>query len=289
MWFQSKRKGRKRKRSNRRRASVLNVKAPRDGKRSARRISSIAFVVLILVAAVAVGALGVNWMGELLFSRNDRFAIERLEIKGGAIVTPELIREWTQIGEGMNLFAFNIRKVRHKFLQRAPNVRSIQIQRRLPSTLRIEVEERIPLARVGRSGPLVTDRRGFVFGLRTGTANLPSLVGYRAPALRPGTRLEATALAALQVLDACEDPRLGLSIDAIGVSHPEHLVLYRSPGEGPREIALWWEGMGRETESSQRRMMKRLGRISQVLGTDRARQVSRLDATHSDPGKIYGR
>ena len=273
---------------NRRRPTVLRVRA-RTSVEKRRTRSRLALAIVGLVVVGGFGVLtwsGLQWLGGVLFSRNGRYEIRTLDIKvdGNGVMTPALVKEYTQLREGLNLFECHIGQIREEFLRRAHTVKSMEISRILPDTLAIEVVERIPLARLGRRGYFVADHDGRVFVLRTGSRHLPVIQGYKGPRLRSGMRVSGMALAALQVLDACDDPMLGLSVDAVEADRSEYVVLWLA---GPKTVRLSWPGMGELTPSSRRHLQGRLRGVVDVLGTERGRRLSKIDATTE--GEIFGR
>jgi cell division protein FtsQ len=70
-----------------------------------------------------------------------RFAIQKLELKGGRRVTAEKVRAAAGIELGKNLFAFDIKKAEEALLG-DPWVSSARVTRELPGTLRVELTER---------------------------------------------------------------------------------------------------------------------------------------------------
>jgi len=257
-----------------------------SSQKKAKVYRSAAFVLVpVIVAGLCVLAwVGLGFIGEQLFSKSDRFRIVDLDIKGGEVITPELIREYTQIHEGMNLFGFDGEKIRGDFLRRAPNVKSLEISRHLPDALRIAVIERVPLARMGTRGHLVADREGVVFGLHSRSSGLPVIDGYKGSRLRPGSRISGLAMAALQVLEVCDSPALGLRVEVVETNHEDRLVL-RLPGRV--SVKLSWPGMGEETPESRKHLLTKLARIVRTLQSRKGRRLRTLDATHDDD--IYGR
>lgn len=266
---------------NRRRRSVLDVSAKSAGWGGTPRRAAVFVLALgVLAAACVTTWFAFGLLGELLFSRNGRFAIERLDInvRQGAVVGPALVREYTGIGEGTNLFGFDIVEARRKLL-RVPNVRSVSITRELPSTVRVTVAERDPLARVGRTGAVGVDVEGVVFVLRRRIMELPVITGYRPRDPEPGSRLGGRALAALELLDACRDPRLPMNVSSIDVSKQDHLVV-RVPGR--RTFAINWPGMGDMTAESRKKLREKLADVCRAWQSKRGKNHSHLDATFAD-------
>ena len=288
MWFDDEDLfGRRRAPASRRRRSTLNAatkRKKRRPKKSGARGRGIR--ILVIVPLIVGGACLVAWGGLLLlrhtlFTGNERFKIEHLDIvtKDGAVITPARVREYTGIRAGLNLFDVDVRKIRSDFLAHAPNVRSMEIRRVLPDTLRVEIVERVPLARLGNWGSSVVDSEGCVFRVRGGAGELPAIVGLRGLGLKPGSRLEGMALAAVQALDACHDPGLRLKVSGIDVSVAERLIVYIA---GRKVVKLAWPGMGEHGSEPRRRLLARLSRLSQAVHSDEGQLHMRFDATYED-------
>lgn len=271
-----------RRRARRRTTLRVTARMSRD-RRAAVRWGIGAAIAAPLLAGVSVLLwFGLRAAGRGAFARNPRFVIQRLEIEAGEVMHAGLVKEFTRIDVGTNLFAVNTGELRKAFLARAPNVQSIRFYRFLPDRMRIEITERVPLARVGRLGHLVASGDGHVFGLRAGLSRLPILSGYPGARLRPGNRLSGAARAAVQVLAACEDPELGIRIREIDVSRTDYLMVFLEGHGGVRRMDLNWDGMGSETRASRAAMTERLRWASQVLHSEKGRRQSRLDATYAD-------
>jgi len=272
----------------RRRASVLNVSTRLSHSRGAawHRVAALVLVPVTLAVAVLLAWFGLDRVGRVLFAENPRFTLRTLAIEEGAVVSRALIQEWTQVREGMNLFGFEVSHVRESVLRRAPNVKSLEITRLLPDTLHIRVVERLALARVGARGSLVADREGAVFSMGVRPLRLPIIEGCAEPDLRPGQRLDGMALAALELIETCDEPRLGVRIDSVSVNQPDHLLVRLLFEERPREVELFWDAMGAGSARSREALERRLGEVLAAFRSEEGRGLSRLDATFA--GKAYG-
>ncbi len=267
---------------------VLWVSARQDWKNRGRARQFWMFILVLLL----IGAMGFAcWVGlrmvlRWLFIENSRFNIVKLEIEvaDNAVITPALVREYTQVKEGMNLFEVDISAIREDFMLRAPNVKSMEISRRVPETLKIKIDERVAIGRVGRYGEMGIDREGVVFGLKAGSRALPRIIGHSGGdnGFRPGNRLCGWEYAAVQVLSVCDDPRFGVYIENINVSNSDYLVLNLTGG---KTVKMAWEDMGEPTMRSRSRLQKKLGRLSRVLQSDEGKRKSRFDCTFE--GRVY--
>ena len=276
MWFEDSR--RKKKRGKR--ARVLNFAASPSKRRGAHlgRIS----LVIVTLLLVALAAAGCWWAMVLamraLFTENNYYQIRRIEIEEGQIVTAALIRDWSKISEGTNIFSFSIGRLRDEIMQKSSNISNLDIRRELPDILHIGVFERSPVAMILRRSGLAVDEEGFVFRSNAANQALPLLRGYHTPSdIVPNRQLTGNARAALRVLRLCEDPALGLLVSTVDLSHPEHLILYL--GEQGKVVKLAWPDMHKHTPESQRRLRVRLGELSRILHTPRGQAMTRLDAT----------
>lgn len=269
------------------RTPVLNVRKPRkkgDSKRSQKiAVTLIATMTVVLLAGLSW--YGVKWIGSSLFSANNRFTIKRIVIKGNAIAAQDFIRGEKKINEGTNLFAFDIDELRSEFLERAISYKTIQINRLLPDTLTVEVEPRIPMARVGRWTSLVLDNDGIVFPAPARTKALPRIYGSRKDQLVPGARMRGMSIAALQLLSVCDNPQLGLAVESVDVGDAEHIVVQAKYDGRSRIIELTWEGMGMKSAESRLKLLKKLGRWVQVMQTGEGMKRTKFDGTY--PDRIY--
>jgi cell division protein FtsQ len=145
-------------------------------RRNQRRIQAHRLLIILrntgLVAALIVGAI---WAYRQTQS-DERFAVRTIEIDG-AVHTPRAqLDQITQRYVGLNLFRIDIARVQHD-LGGLGWVRRIDIEKKLPDTLRIKISERTPVALV-RNGErlLYVDEDGVGFAElspRVGDADLP--------------------------------------------------------------------------------------------------------------------
>ncbi len=171
--------------------------------------SVVVLVVLLILAALAIGiGLGFRWVGKKLFSENPRFEIQHLEITCDGKLSEEKIREYTGLHEGMNLFALSFEEIQNE-LGKVPMVESVELERKLPSTLSVVVKERVPVARVlihNYKTPRLMDRYGVVLPPRVSAklATLPLIKGLD-DEVRVGERTENRDVdCALEIIGLCE-------------------------------------------------------------------------------------
>ncbi|OVE73841.1 hypothetical protein BVX94_02680 [bacterium B17] len=258
----------------------LKVSARSGGRKKSARSSVIAVIITIVVILSATAVLvwlGLDIAGGMLFADNERFTIKTLVIKNGGPTVREFITGKKQISEGVNMFSFDIMDVRDEFLSRAPNYRSMEISRHLPDTLIVEVFERVPVVRVG-SRSLVADREGYTFVSRSAPPTLPYLRKYDGP-VRPGAQVTGMATAALELLEACDDPRMGIDIKIIEVDKSEYMNVDLVNG---KRVKINWDNMGERTEKSAEELHYKLQKLAMVLRSEDSADAKVIDLTYEN-------
>ncbi|HEX7652703.1 MAG TPA: FtsQ-type POTRA domain-containing protein, partial [Verrucomicrobiae bacterium] len=146
MWFRRDKKNRNRRIG---RGNVLNVKLRSDQVRAARiRLGT-------LICCIAFGTffgLYLTWrVGEVLLNKfvyeNPDFAIQKVDIQTDGVIAVEQLRRWSNVRFGANLIGLDLANVKRN-LEMESTVESASVERVLPHTLRIRVNERTPLAQV---------------------------------------------------------------------------------------------------------------------------------------------
>ena len=272
-----------------RKTPVLRVRARKRRKKQTRytHIAGLAAVPVAVLVGAFLLWLGIREIGALLYARSDAFVIRDLQVLATSPRTKALVKDYTQIKEGQNIFAFDIGAVRAYVMANSPNFQSLTITRHLPDKVVINVVDRIPLARIGHRGGMVADSEGYVFISRSGARNLPTLSGYDSRNLEPGMQLGGNALAALQVIEGCQAPRMDMRPLDVDVGDVEKLVLKVEYLDRKREVPLTWNGMGRTTDTARRNLRETLLFIKQAFDTPKGARLSYLDATID--GRLYGR
>ncbi len=275
----------------RRRSVQLGARVSRrsGGGRGWYRVGALVFFVSVLAGLVLVTVAGVRFTKRMLFSDNDRFRIQTIEIVDGRVKTEAMVREYLAyvgIKAGSNLFAFDVDQLVDLYLERNPLVRSMRVRRRLPGTLEVEIRERVPLARLGQRGALVADREGYIFRLSTDLHRLPVILSEGESDFAPGRTVGGMTRSAIEVLALCDNPRMGLRIVGIDAARSDYLRVHVLTPDGIKEAKLAWEGMGRLTGVARSSLLLRLSELRQVLQQDQGRH-SEFNVTI--PGRVFAR
>ena len=239
----------KRKPKNRRapdREYGLDVKLRTNHARAARmRIVGVCMtVVFALAVVVLVFWRGGQWVLNFFIYENDAFAIQQIEVQTDGVLTPDAIRTWARVKLGENLMALDLMHVKRD-LEREPCIQFVAVERALPHTLKLTVNEREAVAQtlvtiVSPGGAMDQavydfDEDGYVmrpldpcWRSKPPEANerLPILVGVPPTDPRPGRRVSSPQIRAALAL-VCEfdhSPMTGMvEIERIDVSTPEIL------------------------------------------------------------------
>ncbi|MCL6610776.1 MAG: FtsQ-type POTRA domain-containing protein [Peptococcaceae bacterium] len=145
-------------------------------------LQSVFFIVLILTAAYVL-------------ARSPVFEVREIRVAGNSSLTPETIISASGINQGENIFKLDLKSSAGK-LKSIPLVKSVEMARRLPSTVEIKVEERKPraLLPVG-DGFIQVDEDGVC--LQKGDlagSQLPVVTGVNFSAPAPGGQIKSEAL-----------------------------------------------------------------------------------------------
>lgn len=135
--------GRRRNRRISEREHILDVKLRTSQARSARWRAL--GVVAGVIVALVVGWRGAIWLLDYAIYKNDAFAIQEIDVQTDGVLTTETIKRWAMVKVGQNLMALDLTRVQHD-LERQPPIQFAAIERVLPHTLKLSVNEREPVA-----------------------------------------------------------------------------------------------------------------------------------------------
>ncbi len=132
-------------------------------------------------AALAVAAIALSlWVWHRAQS-DGRFAVKNIEVSGAAHTSREALDAVTSAFVGVNLFKIDIDHVQRE-LRALPWVSHIEIEKKLPDTLRIRVTERTPWALVKTGSTLrYADENGVPFAPLSPSVGDPDLPVITAP------------------------------------------------------------------------------------------------------------
>jgi cell division septal protein FtsQ len=213
-----------------------------NGKAQAREFSRRIGLCILVAASLSMVALvtsvGMDVILGTLLYRNADFTLRRFQIEQqGRIGKGELVNA-AGVKIGQNLLNLSLDEVAAN-LQRLPNVAAVRIERRLPDTLYLFVEERRPVALICPTPSAGTtlaqptyyiDARGFVLKPKPGEKlmSLPIIRGISSDEVVEGERTNNPELrAALNFLQAVPlaQVRDGLDFSAIRIEGPGRFLI----------------------------------------------------------------
>lgn len=186
------------------------------------------------------------WAVQRFVYRNDQLRVREFVVRTDGVINPEHLRRWANVTTNDHLFALDLHAMKRE-LELHGLVRRASFERVLPDTLRLQVTERVPLARVRLrfgtpDGRLQTrefglDRTGRVMPLdrsvvRPETAAawqaLPEITGIHPREILPGNDVtNQLARAALSFLGAFGSSDMAglVKLASVDVSEPEIIQL----------------------------------------------------------------
>jgi len=165
-------------------APVGETSEVRDrGSSRGRTLGALRF--LLGLAIVAAVAFAVAMSAHRYAMTSSRFALRKIEVKGGKRIGPEQAERVAGLTLGSNLFALDTHQAEQKLLEN-PWVQSARVIRQLPGTLKIELSEReaVALASIV-DGLYVVSAEGQPFKLLDASdpVDLPVITGISAGGL----------------------------------------------------------------------------------------------------------
>jgi len=248
-------------------------------------VKTVVFLLLAAALAFALHKLHNVWLQQCIVTN----AAEQIEIESGQMVRGGLIAEICKLKNGVNLALLDYSALRADALRQLPNLKSITFRRRLPNRLKVSIEERVPVARLGLSGKrestgLVADEEGIVFRKHRDTGALP-LVREAATSTMPGKRLGERAMAAIRLLEALRSPEYAelASLEA-DLLKEDYIMLTFKNDYSRAKVA--WADMDCDTPESRANMHRQLRHLRDAVRTGIG--VRLWNATDTAvPGKIY--
>lgn len=176
--------------------------------------------ILVFVEVILLGGHAVRWA-----MTSPRFVLGEVKIVGHKILAPGLLVKSAGLAPGSNLFGMDLERIRLR-IESNPWVRRTSIRKTPPSTLRIEIEEREPVALIDRKEGVAVDMEGVILGPLPGRREncLPLLEGFSSRGEKPGDRIKSAGFgAAVEAASLFSGGPLGgrecLSVRAAGGGH----------------------------------------------------------------------
>jgi cell division protein FtsQ len=149
---------------------------------------------------MVVGAAGVVFVSLFfifvhdVFTQSDHFRAQRIQIEGAQRLSPQAVIARAGVRPGANVLSVNLAAVRKRLLAH-PWIAEAEIQREIPSTLRIRIREHLPAAVVDMGRKFLLNHQGEIFKEweASDPSDLPTVAGLTLADLRIADRSGAAA------------------------------------------------------------------------------------------------
>jgi cell division septal protein FtsQ len=215
-------------------------------RRSTRYQSIKAFIAGI--CAFVLGILLVK-AGAAYLAQSSNFRLNNIRISGCRITSPDKILSYADIEKGMNLLLVNLGQTSTR-IEQYPYINKAVVQRKLPGTLEIYLEERKPRAIIQLDGYYLLDTNGEIFKkAEAGELRYPVLTGLTTETFYKDRQGCLQIIRnALQLLGHIEkDKRFrGLQIE-IAIDQISGFTIRTTPE--PMEVNVGWEEFAEKIDS----------------------------------------
>ena len=192
------------------------VKAARDAKSKTAQ----GFIVLLLALLVLLTA--------FLFVNSTYFTVGSVIIQGNKYVAVDDIYRIAGIPERINIFRLHTGDIQER-LKNDLRIAEVEVTRQFPTTIIINVKERMPLAYVASSyGFVQIDKQGVVLAAfkNLRQVNVPIITGIRLGNVYVGDRVDVLPLQnALAYLAALDEPVLN-QLSELNIQSPDQMIAY---------------------------------------------------------------
>ena len=160
------------------------------------------------------------------------FNIKEIDVSNNEQIKTETIVSLSQLNLGQNIFKFNKNKV-NKNIKTNAYIESIEIKRKLPNKVQIQIEERKQEYNVEfLNGYAYINTQGYILQISEEKQALPTIQGISTPdeQIVEGNRLNSEDLEKLeviiQIMNICKNYELDSKITNIDISTKDEYTLY---------------------------------------------------------------
>jgi cell division septal protein FtsQ len=190
--------------------------------RPKRRLGKILFKGLFLLVGLIVLASALVWTATA-FGRAPGLNVNRVLVEGNQQLSDGEILELLEFSEGANILMLDLEAVRAKLL-RSAWVSAVEVERVLPSTLKLEIRERQPVAIAVLDELYLMASDGTMLDQLSPRYDIEKLVLARGLRDESGLVLERAALAGRLADELSRDNRLMMLVSEIDVSEGDDSV-----------------------------------------------------------------
>ena len=234
--------------SSRQHLLELNVRTASIKRQRRTKLGGLLWKVSALVIFLALVGVGVRVASEKFFYNNSEYSLRHLVTHLHDVMTEEELINLTGLKPGENLFLLDIDRAKKK-LDTLPEVRSVSIEKKLPDTIEVGIERRLPVFLISipeEGGDFVAaaavsetfvpgksylcDRDGVIMQpnrLSDEFLHLPVLTGLGKVHLVPGKKLEEDRFTSAVALNEAlsEIPEENFRTRSVDVTKPYAIVV----------------------------------------------------------------
>jgi cell division protein FtsQ len=182
-------------------------------------------------------ALGLSGPFRVWLSDSGSFRVNQIEVKGNELLSTRLVEKQSQIRTGVSIWDVDLKQATN-LIKQNPLVEKAVVSRRFPGTIRVEIEEKKPVALVSAKGKVFClDEHGTVMPTVPGRAyDFPMISGLPQADIIFDKKLEGPLVErGLVFLSMArkESPELLARISELMFKGPDGLTLYLAPNAVP--------------------------------------------------------
>ncbi|MHB8171864.1 MAG: cell division protein FtsQ/DivIB [Thermincolia bacterium] len=178
-------------------------------------LKSLFFILLILAAG-------------FVFLQSSIFAIDNIEVKGTKFLNQEEVRKLTGLYLGINIFKADLKAAEAKVTLH-PLVKQVEVFRKLPSVVVVQITERQPVGLLPYRGSLLeVDSEGYYLALAPVgyQGSLPIINGVKVDQVRLGKQVASPLLSGPLSYLAAMNPELMSKVSEINGADPANIIIY---------------------------------------------------------------
>lgn len=217
-------------------------------------------VVFVLLLALAL----------FMFTQSAFFAVTQIKVQGVRQLKSQEILKISGLNTGLNIFKANLQEAENK-IRLDPLVKGVEIKRQLPSSLLINVTERVAIGLVNDRGEfLQVDGDGILLARATdlGKVNLPIITGAPVKKTAPGDKMDSEEIQAALLYLKNIPLKITATISEINVRDPNNIKLYTLDGA---EVRVGDTG----------RVTEKINLYEEVIGRNYAQRIQYLDISYN--------
>lgn len=209
----------------RKKTKKRTIKAPEKKASGKKSKKTLAILKALFIIALAIGAI-------VLIMYSGLFNVKDFEVSGNSRLSSTKIISLSNIQVDTNIFSINKKQAKQAILENA-YVEEVSINRKLPSTVSIEIKERIPTYILQFTDSYVyINNQGYMLEISNDKIEVPIIVGFITDLsnIKAGNRLDVKDLekmnTILKIYETAKNVELAEYITKIDVSDTKEYKVY---------------------------------------------------------------